>query len=176
MKASELIAVLDEQDTQNKLWLFSTSMLRVLFPKESENSLKASLRRHVENGILRPVRKGLYANERARSAPARRLEAIVAYLKPNDFNYLSQESRLSDLGVISQMPLNHLTVMTTGTSQTFKTAYGTVEFTHTKQPMPFLMAHTSPDPDGLLRVADEILALRDLRHAKRNLGMVEAAQ
>lgn len=173
MKVSDLIATLDEQDQRNRLWLFTPAMFRVLFPQETSGTLEMSLRRHVKAGVLRLVKKGLYANERARSRPSRRLEGIVRYLRPDAFNYLSQESRLSELGLISQMPLQHLTVMTTGTSQTFQTAYGTVEFTHTKQPLAYLMRHTLPDPDGLLRVADEELALRDLRHARRNLHMLE---
>ena len=51
MKASDLIALLDEQDTRNKLWLFSTPMLRVLFPRESDNSLNASLRPTVGRAV-----------------------------------------------------------------------------------------------------------------------------
>jgi len=40
---------------------------------------------------------------------------------------------LSEYGVISQIPLDRLTVMTTGRKGIYKTIYGTIEFTHTKR-------------------------------------------
>jgi hypothetical protein len=172
MKSAELLKTLDQQDLENQMWLFNTAMFRVLFPNETDNSLKMSLRRHVQAGILRQVKKGLYANERARSAPGDRLTALVSYLKPNDINYFSQETRLSQLGLISQMPLDYVTVMTTGNSQVFKTCYGAVEFTHTKQPIALILTHTMVDEETGLLIADEYLALRDLKNARRNLDLL----
>lgn len=175
MRVSDLLKTLDEQDRENGLWLFTTAMLRVLFPEDSDKALQVSLSRHVEAGLLASVRKGLYANERARSSFIDKLPALVPYLKPGAINYLSQESRLSQLGRISQMPLNHLTVMTTAASQVIETRYGTVEFTRTKQPLDFILDHVTADQDTGLLVADEFLALRDLRNARRNLHMVISA-
>lgn len=174
MKSAELLRTLDQQDLENQMWLFNTAMFRVLFPNETDNSLKMSLRRHVQAGILRQVKKGLYANERAKSAPGDRLTALVPYLKPNDINYLSQETRLSQLGLISQMPLDYVTVMTTGNSQIYKTYYGTVEFTHTKQPIELILTHTTVDEETGLLIADRYLALRDLKNARRNLDLLVA--
>ncbi len=167
MKAAELLAVLDEQDRENRLWLFTPASFRVLFPEESEDSLKMSLRRHVKSGLLRQVKKGLYANERARCAPSDKLPALVPFLKPGDINYLSQESRLSQLGLISQMPLNYLSIMTRGNTQTFNTLYGKVQFTHTKRPMAFILDHTTVDRETGLLVADGHLALKDLMRSNR---------
>lgn len=167
MKAAELLAVLDEQDRENHLWLFTPATFRVLFPEESEDSLKMSLRRHVKSGLLKQIKKGLYANDRARCAPSDKLPALVSFLKPGDINYLSQESRLSQLGVISQMPLNYLSVMTRGSTQTFKTPYGEVQFTHTKRPMAFILDHTTVDAETGLLMADDYLALKDLMRSNR---------
>lgn len=172
MKTTRLLNVLDEQVYRNQTWLFTTSMLRLLFPDESENSLSVSLHRQVQSGVIRKVHKGLYANERVFFSRHNRLAALVPYLKPARLNYLSQETRLSQLGLISQIPVSHLTVMTTANSQVFRTAYGTVEFTHTKQPFRLLLEHTCLDTDLRMRVADEYLALRDLKHARRNLDML----
>lgn len=166
MKASELLAVLDEQDRDSHVWLYTPAMLRVLFPDETDDSLKMSLRRHVKSGLLKKVKKGLYANERARCMPADKLTALVPYLKPNEINYVSKENRLSELGVISQMPLNHLAVMTSGTSQAFKTCYGVVQFTHTQRPIEFILDHTELDPEIGLLMADKYLALRDLNRSR----------
>ncbi len=40
------------------------------------------------------------------------------------------ESALSEYGVISQIPIDRLTIMTTGRKGHYKTPYGTIEFTH----------------------------------------------
>ena len=173
MKAAELLAVLDEQDRDNQVWLFTRPMFRILFPQETDNSIKMSLRRHVKSGLLKKVTRGLYANERAHSALVDRLPALVPWLRPLEFNYVSKENRLSELGVISQMPLNYLAVMTSGSSHKFDTCYGVVDFTHTERPIGFIMDHTELDPDRGLLVADKTLALKDLYRSGRNTGLVE---
>ena len=132
MNTQELLAELDKFDSEG-VWLFTPEMFAALFPQETMKTLLASLNRHVKSGLLKKVKKGLYANDRAKCTPSRKLEALVPFLRPRAINYVSQESRLAELGVISQMPMNHLTLMTTGRSQTFKTAYGTIEFTHTSR-------------------------------------------
>lgn len=161
MKAKDLLKVFDEHDRESHVWLYTPTMFRILFPDETDSSLKMSLRRHVKSGLLKKVKKGLYANERARCAPADKLPALVPHLKPGEINYVSKHNRLSELGVISQMPLNSLAVMTSGTSQTFKTCYGTVTFTHTQRPIGFILDHTELDQETGLLVADRELALRD---------------
>ena len=161
MKAKHLLAVLDEQDRAERVWLYTPAVLRILFPQESDNSLKMSLRRHVRAGLLKKVKKGLYANERARSAPLDRLPALVPCLRPGQINYVSKENRLSEFGVISPMPLNHLSVMTSGASQTFNTCYGAIEFVHTQRPIEFILEHTEVDSDTGLLAADEALARLD---------------
>jgi len=165
MKSSELLTVLDEHDRDSQVWLYTPAMLRILFPDETTDSLKMSLRRHVKSRMLRKVKKGLYANERARCSPSDKLSALVPYLKPGHINYVSKENRLSELGVISQMPLDHLSVMTSGTSQTFKTCYGTVEFTHTQRPIQIILEHTEYDPNTGLLLADQYLAMRDINRS-----------
>lgn len=176
MKAAALLTVLYKQDRENHLWLFTLATFRVLFPVESKDSLKMSLRRHVKSGLLIQIKRGLYANEKARCAPADKLPALVHWLKPGNISYLSQESRLSQLGVISQIPLNYLSLMTNGSSQTFKTPYGTVEFTHTKRPMAFILDHTTIDNETGLLMADAELALRDLMKSNRETSHLVGKQ
>ena len=167
MQTPVLLKTLDVQDQQNQLWLYTKASLRIIFPAETEYALKKSLQRHVRSGVLQKVSRNLYANERARSAAVDKLPALVPYLKPSAINYVSQETRLSQLGAISQMPLNYLSVMTSGSSQTFQTRYGTVQFTHTKRPIHYILAHTTTDPATGLLLADEILALKDLTRSGR---------
>ncbi len=173
MKASDLMKTLNELDRQEGLWLFTTAMLKVVFLNESDTVLNRSLYRHVAAGFITQVKKGLYANDRALSAPLHKMEALVPYLRPEQFNYVSQESRLSDLGMISQMPINHLTLMTTGRKQTFETYYGTVEFTHTSRSPEYILENTTFNKSTGLLEATEECALKDLRRAGRNLDLVD---
>ena len=167
MNTATLLKTLDEQDQENQLWLYTKTSFRILFPQETEHALKKSLQRHVRSGVLHKVSKSLYANERARSAAVDKLPALIPYLKPTAINYLSQETRLSQLGEISQMPLNYVSVMTSGSSQTFRTRYGDVQFTHTKRSIEYILAHTETDPAIGLLVADKTLALKDLMRSNR---------
>lgn len=67
------------------------------------------------------------------------------------------------------MPLNHLSVMTSGASQTFNTCYGAIEFVHTQRPIEFILEHTEIDPDtGLLAAGQNRLKhtiLKEVLHA-----------
>lgn len=168
MKAKDLLNVFDELDRNSQVWLYTPAMFRILFPEETENSLKMSLRRHVQSGLMKKVKNGLYANERAQCAPPDKLPALVAHLKPGEINYVSKHNRLSELGMIAQMPLNSLAVMTSGTSHTFHTCYGIVTFTHTQRPIEFILDHTALDYETGLLVADRELALKDGRRSGDN--------
>lgn len=50
-----------------------------------------------------------------------------------EHNYVSLESALSEYGLIAQIPIDRLTIMTTGRSSTYKTSFGIIEYTHTKR-------------------------------------------
>nr|WP_224788685.1 hypothetical protein [Pandoraea terrae] len=130
-----------------------------------------ALTRHQESGIIERVARGLYINPRARSLPPDLLGALVPFLRPWDFNYLSLESALSQAGLISQIP-SRLTLMTTGRSQTFNTPYGTLEFTHTSQKPDQLRDEMIFDNQRDFAVATPKRALRDLRRVGRNLDLV----
>ena len=173
MDTTELLRALDTLDRQHSIWLVTPMLLKRLFPQESDRALKASVKRHCSNGLLTFVCKGLYANERAACQPGARLEALVPYLRPGELNYISQESRLSELGVISQIPVSHLTVMTTGVSHWQSTAFGSIEFTHTSRAPERIVPHLIDTGDAALPVADLDLALMDLRRAGRNINLID---
>jgi hypothetical protein len=80
---------------------------------------------------------------------------------------------LSEYGVISQIPLDRLTVMTTGRGGAHKTLYGTIEFTHTKRSVINMLDHIQTIKDRPLRIATKEIALRDLKRVGRNLHLVE---
>lgn len=83
------------------------------------------------------------------------------------------ESILSEYGVISQIPVSRLTVMTTGRSGVHKTPYGTIEFTHTKRPIPELLERTMEAKGRPLRIATKRAAVRDLVRVGRNVNLID---
>ena len=148
-------------------------MLRIMFSDESEEALKVSVSRQVAQGNLKRVAHGLYANPDAISKPSDFvLESIIAYLRPDDFSYLSAETVLSEAGVISQMP-SLLVVITTGKKKTVKTAFGDIEFIHTDCPVSELKANTTYDSDRGCFVATIDRAYDDLRRLRRSLDLVD---
>lgn len=170
MLVRELIVAMDRWDKAG-IWAFSTNTLNQLFPEHARAKLKA-LARHQEAGLIERVARGLYVNPRAKSLPDDLLSAVVPFLRPWDFNYLSLESALSEAGWISQIP-SRLTLMTTGRSQTFKTPYGTLEFVHTAQKAEKLRDDLTFDSRRGLAVATPSRALRDLKRVGRNLDLVK---
>ncbi len=169
MLVRELITALDHWDKAG-IWAFSLKTLHLLFPKDSRAMLNA-LARHQQAGVIEHVVRGLYVNPRARCLPCDLLSALVPFLRPWDFSYLSLESALSEAGWISQIP-SRLTLMTTGRSQIFSTPYGTIEFVHTMQAENKLRNEIRFDPQRELAVATPTRALRDLKRVGRNLDLV----
>jgi hypothetical protein len=97
---------------------------------------------------------------------------VAIALRQGHYNYLSLESMLSEYGVISQIPIDRLTVMTTGRSGIYKTTFGVIEFTHTKRPIADIIQHIKSVANRPLRLASKEIAWRDLKRVGRNIEMV----
>ena len=98
---------------------------------------------------------------------------LAQYIRPNEINYLSNESVLCNLSIISQQMLDRITVMTTGRSGVFETPFGVIEFTHTKRDHLSILRETMK-PDGFpIRVANKNVAVRDLKRIGRNVNMID---
>ena len=80
---------------------------------------------------------------------------------------------LSEHGVISQIPMNRLTVMTTGAGGTHETPFGTIEFTHTKRSVPDILERTIFMKGRPLRIAKKHAAVTDLLRVGRNTDMID---
>ena len=155
------------------VYVFSKSDLAKAFPEEKEKALEKSLQRLLADGILQRVAKGTYVNPMARSKKGRVIEDIASVLRRGHFSYVSRESMLSEYGVISQVPVSRITLMTTGATGTYDTPYGTIEFTHTKRKPAELIDRTMSIKGRPVRVATKQAALADLIRAGRNTNMID---
>ena len=171
MKASDLLRSLDEWDRQHNKWLFTVHDLRLIFRSDTAGNFHNQLTRLVNAGYLKRVCRGVYANHRARSSRLPRFQ-LAAFLRPGEIVYVSRETRLCDLGLISQQMPDYLTLTTTGRSQLFTTCFGRIEYTHTHRPVPQLLPHLAFNPLYGMFEADAALAWQELKRSGRNTDLV----
>lgn len=154
--------------------LFSLGDLSQAFPELSPEALKMLVSRSTNDGLLVRVCRGIYLYERASKLDGRMLHRTATRLRAGTFCYISLESALSDAGVISQLPLQWLTVMGGGRSATIECGrWGTIEFIHTAKSSEQL-AHrlVYDDRYGMWR-APVSLAMQDMKDCKRPLDLVD---
>lgn len=154
-------------------YLFTPDDLRGLVPELSDGAFKTLLSRADDGGLLRRVCRGLYVFEPAAPRHGLLLFHAAARLRATAFNYISLETALSDAGVISQVPISWLTVMSSGRSNRIDCGrWGTIEFIHTRQRPAELADHLQYDAGCRLWRATPQQALRDMRATRRSLELV----
>lgn len=135
--------------------------------------LAVLLSRASKAGLLRRVCKGIYFYPVADYPMGNLLFHAAARLRANSFNYLSLETVLSDVGVISQVPINWITVMSSGRSHVVDCGdYGHIEFVHTAKGSDDVAGELVYDPDRHLWRASVRQALRDMKVTRRSLELV----
>jgi hypothetical protein len=145
--------------------------LQKIFPDDSPVALKAGLKRLIDEEILcRPV-KGVYVNIFS-PKDSYLLERVVKAMRRGEYNYVSLESALSAYGIISQIPVDRLTVMTTGRGGEYPTPWGTIELTHTNRGILDILDATI-ETQSPLKQATPATAIRDLRRVGRNTHLMD---
>ncbi len=174
--AKYLIRALRELADEER-YLFTPSDLSALLPPTGTSTFKSLLSRLVARGEMVRVCRGLYRPAWLDPAPGLILYHAAARLRAGCFSYLSLESILSETGDISQIPLQRITLMTSGRSgEIYCGKSGVIEFTHTRQRPEKVMKHLTYDARRRLWCADREQALRDLRRTGRNLDLMQEKQ
>lgn len=171
MKTVDAMKTLMEWDARGRE-VFSVDDLRAMFPERSPKTFAAGLRRLVRQGVLQRVARGVYVNPLSRQPKSYLVEKIAVCFRRGGYSYVSLESALSEFGVISQIPMSRITVMTTGRAGVIRTPYGVIEFTHTARPWRDILENTLVMEGRPLRIARVETALRDIRRVGRNLHLV----
>lgn len=172
MKKLQAIHVIREFD-KNGRFVFTKQDLATLFPDDSQKTLEEGLNRLVKAGLLTRACRGIYVNNDAHSMDSYVIEHIAKALRRGEYNYVSLESILSEYGLISQIPIDRLTVMTTGRKGSYHTPYGVIEFTHTKRSITDILDSIQKISGRPLRVASREAAIRDLKRVGRNLNLLQ---
>ena len=114
MRQALAIQRLNELEMKGR-YVFIHRDLAKVFHEDSSRSLTDSLARLVKVGILERVARGVYVYALSRQKnTSNTLDLIAIALRRGEYNYVSLESALSAYGVISQIPIDRLTLMTTG--------------------------------------------------------------
>jgi hypothetical protein len=160
------------QHASSERYLFATQDFRSLFPSLSDQAFKTLLSRAVDSDLLIKVCRGIYLYKT--TAPGGLiLFHTAALLRANDFNYISLETALSDSGIISQIPINRVTIMSSGRSNIINCGqFGTIEFIHTAQQPEYLADQLHYDNQCRLWRASTELALRDMRATRRSQELI----
>lgn len=169
----KLRSLLDELSDENN-YLFTVQDFSPAFPDLSYNALKALISRSAKQSVLRRVCTGLYVNPRIPFPRDLLLYHAAGKLRSSFFHYLSLETVLSEAGVISQIPIQWITLMSSGRSYTFDCgSFGTIEFIHTKRRPADVMNGLTYDHRYFLWRANVNLALQDMRYTGRPLDLVD---
>ena len=152
--------------------VFATSELAAAVPECGH--LAGLLSRAVKGGLLERICRGIYLYPLPDSPTGHLLFFTAARLRAGEFNYISLESVLSDAGVISQVPMNWISIMTSGRSGVIDCGnHGHIEFVHTAQRPDDVSRELTYDPDCRLWRASVRQALRDMKATHRSLDLVD---
>jgi len=129
------------------------------------------LSRAVKAGVLKRICRGIYLYPRTDYPAGHLLFHAAARLRADKFNYISLETALSDAGIISQVPMNWITLMSSGRSHVVNCGeLGHIEFVHTAQrPEDPELTY---DADRHLWRASVAQAMRDMKATRRSMDLV----
>lgn len=155
-------------------YLFTLHDLRALYTDLTASAFKTLLSRAVDAKVLIRLCRGLYLYQKALPGDGLLLFHAAAALRADEFNYISLETVLSDAGVISQVPMNWITIMSSGRTSTITCGnVGTLEFIHTNQKPKNIMNQLIYDDQCGMWRANVKLALRDMKAAHRNCDLID---
>lgn len=155
-------------------YLYTLSDLRAVLPTISPGAFKVLLSRAEKSGLFNRVCRGLYLYPKVDYPRGLLLFHAAARMRADTFNYISLETALSDSGVISQVPINWITLISSGRSNAIRCGdWGTIEFVHSSQRPENLQHQLSYDRRCHLWRASLPLALRDMKATKRSLDLID---
>ena len=170
MKLITAINILDDFEASGRC-VFRGRDLKKLLGDGSVSGFRATLRRLRATGRLHAACRDVYVYKDGGAQKAHLLESIAANLRRGEVCYVSLESALAEYGVISQIPVDRLTVMTSGRSGEIRTPYGVLEFTHSARTELELLSR-SIDVERPLRLASKEAAVGDLKRVGRNIHLL----
>jgi predicted transcriptional regulator of viral defense system len=171
MTSSEAINTLSRWDRTGR-FVYTTNDLKKLLNDSTDAAFRKTLHRLVRQGVLERVARGVYMYAHSAHIGATTIEDIARTMRRGEFVFESLESALSQWGRISQIPIDRITLMTTGRRGEYRTPYGVIEFTHTTASRDEILANTITREGHTIPIASEAYAIKNLKRTRRNLSMI----
>jgi len=131
MRNSDKLEKILEEFADNNNFIFTVNSLYSVFPELSESNINQLLCRANKSGLLERVCKGVYVYTKVKYDPSSVLFLCAKTLRYSDCMYVSLETVLSSLSVISQQMLSFVTIVTSGRSGIIDCSrFGKIEFVH----------------------------------------------
>lgn len=173
-QSTKQLATIIESLASEEHFLFTLSDLRAALPKKTPGAFKVLLSRAEKSNLFMRVCRGLYLYPKVPYQKGLLLFHAAARLRADEFNYISLETVLSDAGVISQLPINWITIMSSGRRNIIRCGeFGTIEFIHTSQSPAELKDQLVYDQRCHLWRASVEQALRDMKVTRRSMDGVD---
>lgn len=166
MKRLELIQFMEECEMKGVVF-FPLALLRHRFANEDDEAFKKSLGRHVSDKLIDRPARGLYASPRAGLGSTCAWSQFIQTLRPLDAFYLSLETRLAEVGAISQQP-QLVTLVTSGPAGSHDTPYGRIELVHSTSIPTMASGDVAPDEARGVFVASPRRAYEDMLRLNRS--------
>lgn len=171
MKTLDVMHLLADWDKKGR-YVWAKRDLAKLLGSPPANSLDQMLKRLVAQGVLIRAARGVYVFAQSPHITATTIEDVAIALRPGEYSFESMESALSQWGAISQIPIDRVTLVTTGRRGEYKTPFGTIEFTHTESSPQEILENTMERPGHPLPLATEEYASTNLKRSRRNVNML----
>lgn len=176
MQSIDILAQALERCADKENCLFSTADFSSLFPDFTKENMRMLLSRVAKRGLLERVCNGIYLFSRVSYDSSVILFRTACKLRAQFFNYVSFETVLSRSGIISQLPLAWITVMTGGRKGVIDCGrFGFIEFIHTEKKQENIATGLHFDTQSGMLWASDALALQDMKDAKRPFDLVDAS-
>lgn len=154
--------------------LFALSDIRGLCPGRPDSAFLPLVSRLVKREELIRVCRGVYMLPDCELRGSELLGRTAGLLRAGRFNYLSLETVLSEAGVISQIPMARICLMSSGRSNVVSCGlYGEIEFVHTRKTPEQLKESLVYDPRYHLWRASVEQAIQDMRDTHRDTGLID---
>ncbi len=154
--------------------VFALLDLKALLPAHGPEACKSVITRLQKRGELNRLCRGIYILPDCALKGSDLLGHVAARLRAAQFNYVSLETVLSEAGLISQVPLSRITLMSSGRSSVISCGrYGEIEFVHTSKKAAELAAELTYSPQLQNWQASVALALQDMKDTRRDTGLVD---
>lgn len=173
MREVDAVKALHEWDLRGK-YLYRKRELSLL-TNERGATLDSTIRRLTKEGLLRCVARDVYVWSLAWPYGRHIFLDLADFLRPGEFNYESLESSASRWGLISQIPVGHIMVVTTGRSgEVVVNGDGVIEFVHTDEPLDTLMTGDIVSrPGTTLPIASKRRTAEDLVRFDRSVDLID---